>query len=165
MYNFGLAMTRPHQRLLSRRGSGRGNPSRPSVRPGSKEKVPDSLTTENVIRPGQFLNPSSPGSTGSPSFGSATFTFNCALSHPRIIAHVSVLFLEETQDEGQPSITLSHSTGPPAAMHHGISQPANTQAQTEGMEGTKIDDGGCRIVEELPEDEGGCRIVEELLDA
>lgn len=161
VYTFGPAMTRPRQRLLSRRGSGRGNTSCPSTGSGSKEQVPDPLRSENVIRPGQFLNPSSPGSTGSSSFGSATFTFNCALSRPRITAHVSVLFLEETQDEGEPSITLPHSTGPPAAMHHGISKPASAQAQMEGMEGTEIDDRGCRIVEELPEDEGGCRIVEE----
>jgi len=96
VHNSWLVMMRPCQRLLSRRGSGRGNPSRPSVGSGSKEQVPDSMRTENVMRLGQFLNPSSPGSTGSPSFGSTTFTFNCALCRPRTTAHVSVLSLEDT---------------------------------------------------------------------
>lgn len=34
------------------------------------------------------------------SFGSTIFTFNFSLNHPWITAHVSVLLLEEAQDEG-----------------------------------------------------------------
>jgi len=141
--------------MLSRRGSGRGNPSRPSAGSGSTGQVPTPLGTENIMRPSQFLNPSSLGSTSSPSFGSATFTFNCTLSRPQITAHVSVLFLEEFQDEGEPSTPLPHSPGPSTRMHYETSQPASAvntipiaHAQTDEQE---IEEGGCRIVEESPE--------------
>lgn len=85
-----VVMPRLRQRMLSRRGTSRGAFTRPS----HNERA-------SFLRPGQFLDTSSPGPSSSPSFGSAIFTFNSSLNRPRISAHVLVLFIEEAQDEGE----------------------------------------------------------------
>jgi len=94
VHAFLSAMPRPRQRMLSRRGSCWGNPSRPSAGSGSMGQAPPPLGTESILRPSQYLDPNSPDSSNLPSFGSAIFSFNCSLNRPRIMAHVSVLFLE-----------------------------------------------------------------------
>lgn len=162
--DFLSAMSRPRQLMLSRRGSGRGNPSHPSVGSSSMGQAPPPLGTESILRPSQFLDPDSPGSSNSPSFGYAIFSFNCSPNRPRITAHVSILFLEEAQEEGELSAPLPHteedqnpnSPRPSTDMQHGTSQPASAinivpvaHAQPDRQE---HEDGWCRIVEEPPDE-------------
>ena len=157
-------MRRPRQRMLSRRGSGRGNPSRPPAGSGSMEHASNPRGTERILTPSKYLDPNSPDSANSPSFGSATFSFNCSLTRPQITAHVSVLFIEEAQDEGEPSATIPHneevhnpsSPNPTTDMQQGQPQPASAislvpdaHAQPDMQE---LEEGWCRIVEEQPDE-------------
>ena len=105
--NQGAVMPQPRQRMLRRRGSARDAPSRPSSGDAASSQDPRSRCGRGgILRPNEFLKPSSPGSSSSPSLGSTIFTFNCSLNRPWITAHVSVLFLEEAQEEGTPSAPL-----------------------------------------------------------
>lgn len=71
-------------------------------------------------------------------------------------AHVSILFLEEAQEEGEPSAPLPHSPGPSTEMHYETSQPASAvntipvaHAQMDRQEN---EEGWCRIAEEPPDE-------------
>lgn len=62
-----------------------------------------SSVASNPSRPTQFLEGSSPGTFDAPFFGSAIFSFNNRLTRPRINAHISVLFIDESEEEGGPN--------------------------------------------------------------
>jgi len=89
--------------------------------------------TERFLTPSQYLDPNTPDSANSSSFGSSTFSFNCSLSRPRITAHVYVIFIEEAQNEGKSSAPIPHhedvhnpsSPQPTSEMHQGQPQPAS----------------------------------------
>jgi len=166
------AMPRPRQRMLSRRGSGWGNTSHPSSGSGSMGQDPRPHGIEGILRPSQFLDPSSPGYSNSPSFSSAIFSFNCSLNRPRITAHVSILFLEEAQDEGDPSAPMPlteedqnpNTLRPIADMQLGTTPQASAVNVNPGAhalpdrhdhataQDQDLNEGGwCRIVEESPD--------------
>jgi len=169
-------MPRLRQRMLSHRGSARGAPSRPSSADAASSQEPRSRSRRGgILRPSQILEPSSLGSSTSPSFGSAIFTFNCSLNRPRITAHISILFLEEAQEEGDPSAPMpitedAHEEGEPSApmLIAGLQQEMEPPASianvnpmvpvppvTRENEATQAQDlaegGWCMIVEEIPD--------------
>ena len=120
-------MVRPRQRMLSWRGSSRGGSSRPSVTEDTSHHCHchchcPYAEGASFLRPSQFLQASSRGSSTLPSFGSAVFTFNASLNRPRINDHVSVLFIEEAQEEGDSSAQREDS--PPAETRRVMETPS-----------------------------------------
>jgi len=89
--------------------------------------------TGRLLTPSQLLDSNTKESDNSSAFGSATFSFNCSLSHPRITDHVSVLFTEEAQNEGEssapnPQLEDVHNLSyqqPTSKKHQGQPQPAS----------------------------------------
>jgi len=95
-----LACMAPRQRLLSRRGTERGRPSRPPKNQPVSHCCPCCChrpTPSSTLQPSSFLDASSPShNSGSlPAFGNAIFSFQSSREKPCITAHVSVLFLED----------------------------------------------------------------------
>lgn len=177
--NFNLAlyspaiMVWPRQRMLSRHGSSRGGSSHPSEAEDTSHHfhchcLCPYAAGASSLRPSQFLQASSPGSSTSPSFDSAVFTFNTTLNRPIINAHVSVLFIEEAQEEGKSSAQREDS--PPAETRRAMETPsADPMKDSEGPSSQKVEAGKEPIMaaaEEVPEQEmeeyGWCRIVEEV---
>lgn len=50
------------------------------------------------------MEANSPGTSSAPFFGSAIFFSDSPLNHPRINAHIAVLFIDEAVDEGNSSV-------------------------------------------------------------
>jgi len=91
-------------RLCHRMRCRRGTPRRaPSSLASNSPSLSSNFTSCHYPRthsgrgrlhlPSHYPETRPPDSSSSPSFGSVTFTFNCSLNHPKITAHVSVLFL------------------------------------------------------------------------
>lgn len=163
-------MVRPRQCLLSRRGSSRGGPSRPSVAtPPSRccRCLCHQVAEAHPIQLSHFLDSSNPDSDSAPLpvFGTVVFSFNSAQGNSRINAHVSVLFLEEPKEEGeeQPS-TKVHQAGssrgaegsPEAGPEHAVIPPSAQAAPSPEKDKTAWDS--------LPEGCGWCGIIEEEPD-
>ena len=99
------SMVRPRQRPPCRRGSARGQSSRPPA------QIPNPYRCQcrchgfhdaTPIQASQFVDSRSPDpSAPSPAFGSAIFTFSSSSDRPRINAHVSVLFLDEAPSDSE----------------------------------------------------------------
>jgi len=162
--------------MLSHRSSNRGGSSRPSA---EGETFPHCryhchcphLGGASSLRHNQYLEASSRGSSSSPFFGSAVFTFNNPLNCPWINAHVSVLFIDEAQDEGgtiapqefaapvdiaktteQPSADKGKATEwPHLQMEEDQTQPVVAEAKA-GQAQEAEEYGWCPIAEEVPED-------------
>lgn len=107
--NYHVNMVRERKRLLSHRGSSRGGTLR---RPTVEDIHPPCHCPHchcfchcprsehaNPNKPSQFMEASSPA----PFFGSTIFSFDSPLNHPRINAHISVMFIDEAVDEGSSS--------------------------------------------------------------
>jgi len=95
-------------RLCHRMRSHRGTPRRvPSRMTSTSPSLSSDLTsvhyphTHSGRRHIHLPNHHPPDSSPSPSFGSAIFSFNCTQNHPRITAHISVIFHEEAQEVGE----------------------------------------------------------------
>ena len=149
--------------MLSRRGSCQGNPSCPSAGSSSMGQAPPPLGTKSILRPSQYLDRNSPDSSNSPSFGSAIFSFNCSLNRPRITAHVSVLFIEESQHEGESNTPIPHSE----EVHNPRSPKPTSEMQKEQPQPASaiISMMEAHVQPDMQEPEmGWCRIVEEELD-
>ena len=94
---FSDIMVKPRQRLISRRGSGRGGSSRPSVANAPScycRCLCHQVAEAHPIQASQFMDSGNPdsGSNPIPAFGSAVFSFSNAQGNSRINAHVFVLF-------------------------------------------------------------------------
>lgn len=115
---------RPRQRMLSHRGSNQKGSSRPST---ETETFPHGHCHchcphsggASPLRHSQYLEVSSHGSSSSPFFGSTAFTFNKTLNCPQINTHVSMLFIDEVQDEDGTS------------AHQEFTSPVNIAKATE----------------------------------
>lgn len=162
----------PRKQMLNRWETSRGGSSRPSVEEETSHHCHfPHAEGGRFLWPSQFLDVSSPGSSSSPSFGSAIFTFNSSLKRPQINAHVSVLFFEEAQEEGEssaqqetipiadttrametPSADPTKVTKRPSSQNEDVKMEPVTTA-TEEVQAQDLEEyGWWRIVEEAPED-------------
>lgn len=170
-------MVWPRQRMLSRRGTSRGGSSLPPVDETSPRCCHCHCIQEaNPLRSSQFLDSEAPDFASSPAFGSAIFNFNSSLNCPRISAHVSVLFIEESPDGSdsrgsrgmQPAdgstkatktpsadpenVSKSPLAGPSGAQEVMINQKEDVNMETVPNAAEVAEFGWCRVVEEDPEE-------------
>jgi len=106
-------------------------------------------------------------STSLPAFGSAIFNFSSSLNCPRISAHVSVLFIEASQEDNDclGNRGKRHAASPekealnPGADPENVSKSLMDQeAKTSKTEDIHMDTAPTAAEEE---DYGWCRVVEE----
>ena len=168
-------MVRPRQRLLSRRGSARGGSSRPPVEESQSHCCRchcHRIAEANPLQTSQFMDSSSPNSEPAPmpAFGSAIFNFSSSLNRPRISAHVSVLFLEDSPDGGDSQDNRGkHPVGgsknvmeKPADVPENVSNRPLAQEMTT-RKGDNVNMDSFPTAEEM-EKYGWCRVVEEEPD-
>lgn len=162
-------MVKPRQRLISRRGSGRGGTSRPSVDNASTRCcrcLCHRVEEANPLQSSQFMDSGNPeaGTKSLPAFGTAVFSFNSAPANSRINAHVSVLFMEEpveeVEEQPRPQLHQAESSRaaeglPEDSFKPDLDPPASQEVPPSGK--AKVDwgpppEGTCWIYEEEPED-------------
>lgn len=166
-------MVRPRQRMLSRRGSARSGSSRPPVDASQPHcRHCHRISEANPLQTGQFLDSSAPDSdpASTPAFGSAIFNFSSSLNKPRISAHVSVLFLEDSPDGGDVQYSWGkHPVGSSKdVMEKPTDAPENVSnlPQAQEVSTSKGDNVNMDIVPTAEEVEkyGWSRVVEEESD-
>jgi len=162
-------MFKLRQRLISRRGSGRGGTSRPSVAsPPSRccRCLCHQVAKANPIQSSQFMdsNKHDSGYALLPGFGTAVFSFSSAQGNSNIKAHVSVLFLEESNEEigeqPQTQVHQAESSRDAEGQSEGrpkpdVIPPPTQPASSSGK--AKVDwgpplEGMCWIYEEEPDE-------------
>ena len=102
-----------------------------------------------------------------PAFGTAIFTLGSSRNNACINAHISVLFIEDSQDEeggsdskealpdDQPEIIKEEPAGVPGQITtqpHKNEASTSKKAEVEEWEGRLEGYGWCRILEEKPEE-------------
>lgn len=164
------SMVRPQQRMLSRRGTSRGGTSRSPVGDSSTHCCHCHgirSTGANPLQSSQFMDAGALDSTSLPAFGSAIFNFSSSLNCPRISAHVSVLFIEASQEDNDclGNRGKRHAASPekealnPGADPENVSKSLMDQeAKTSKTEDIHMDTAPTAAEEE---DYGWCRVVEE----
>jgi len=168
-------MVKPRQRFLSHRGSARGGSSRPPVeasQPHCCHFHCHRNSEANPLQTSQFLDSSTPDSdpAPTPAFGSAIFNFSSSLNKPRISAHISVLFLEDSPDGG--NVQFSKGKQPGGSSEDVMEKPANAPKNASNLpqaqevstsKGDNVNMDSFPTAEEI-EKYGWCRVVEEEPD-
>lgn len=88
--------------MLSRRGTSRGGVSRRHEGDNVGHCCHCNIarsTGANPLHSSQFMDAGDSSSTTLPAFGSAIFNFTSSINNPQISAHVSVLFIENAQED------------------------------------------------------------------
>lgn len=96
------SMVRPRQRMLSHRGTSRGGVSRRHDGDNVGHCCHCDLarsTGANPLHSSQFLDAGASSSATLPAVSSTIFNFTSSTNNPRINAHVSILFIENAQDD------------------------------------------------------------------
>lgn len=130
-------------------------------------------TGSNPLHSSQFMDACAPDATSLLAFGSAIFNFSSSLTSPQISAHVSVLFVEASQEDNDSSGNRGkqHADSPEQGILNPGVDPENVskslveqEARTSNTEDIRMDTaptatkeeeyGWCQVVEEKQEDAG-----------
>jgi len=116
------------------------------------------------------MDAGAPDSASLPAFSSAIFNFSSSLNSPRISAHISVLFIEASQEDNDSldNRRKMHAASPEKEASNPAADPENVskslldqEARTSKTEDIHMDTAPTAAEEE---EYGWCRLVEEKLE-